>query len=296
MAYLNKTKKSLLYRGGWYILGFFLFYAPFALIQRVLTAVLPVSGSENIHGACFRMGIGGLITGKGLQILTTTGILLLLILISAFIFGPLFCGKLCLAGAVSEYLSRLVPSKLKFDWQKHLNPVPVRYGMLAGFLAAPFFQVSVVCAFCNFSFMERLILSGKSLDMGVLGSAGIITAFLWLIVFGAFAKGGRGFCSYICPVGAVQSLLHFAGSRLGFTMKLRLNPYQCVQCKLCEKECPTGCIRLEDGQLQYEILNCITCGHCKRICPKNAISYKTGKANWGSHKPIEKEAGKLLEV
>ncbi|MDP4145078.1 MAG: 4Fe-4S binding protein [Bacillota bacterium] len=274
------SNKYLLKRSIWYLAGFVMFYAPFALFQKLLISTFGLTGNTDIHGACFRMGIQGLFTGKSLNLLTTSGIIVLLLLVSALLIGPIFCGRFCIAGAFSEYLSRIVPEKFKFNWQKHLDPTPVRYGVLAGFLIGPFFGLSAMCAYCNYSFFQKLTLGITTFDLGVLGSTTILTAFIWLIVLGAFAKGGRGYCSYLCPIGATQSLLHSIGAKLGITYKLRYSPEKCANCNLCVKDCPMGALQSSKNGLKYNIHNCITCHQCEHVCPKKAISYGRGKGNW----------------
>ncbi len=284
---MKASKRYLIIRAAWYLLGFVLIYAPFALIQRLLNGVLNLQGRSDIHGSCFRMVVQGIFTGKGVQILTTSAIISITILILAFFLGPIFCGKFCAAGAVTEYLSRILPDKIKLNWQKHINPTPIRYGVLAGFLLTPALSLSVVCSFCNFSVMEKLVLGGVNLDIGVLGSTTILTVFIWLFVLGIFAKGGRGYCSYLCPIGAVQSLMHYFGSKLPFTYKLKYNKEKCTKCNLCSKDCPTGAIQSAENEIQYNIHTCITCHQCAKVCPKSAISYGRGKSGWSVSKDNE---------
>lgn len=96
---------------------------------------------------------------------------------------------------------------------KIINPTPVKYGILSGFLLTPFLGLSVACSYCNYSLFQRIALGLTTLDIGVLSSTNIVTLFIWIIVLGVFSKGGRGFCSYLCPVGAAQSLVHSIGRR-----------------------------------------------------------------------------------
>ena len=284
---MSESKKYLIKRAISYLLGFVLFYAPFALFQKILVNVFKLTGREDIHGACYRMGITSFLTGKGLALATTTGVIILLLLVTSFFIGPIFCGRFCVAGAIPEYLSRIIPDKLKINWQKNINPTPVRYGMLAGFILAPFLGTSVTCAFCNYSLLQTIILGVTSFDFAVLSSASILVGFFWLIVLGAFAKGGRGYCSYICPVGATQSFIHFIGAKLGFTYKLKYSKEKCVSCKLCVKDCPMGALQIKDDKLDYNIHDCITCNQCKHSCPKGAITFGRGKSGWKEKKNKE---------
>jgi polyferredoxin len=237
------------------------------------------------------MEVQGLFIGKGLSLLTTSGIIILFLIVSSFLIGPFFCGRLCVAGAISEYLSRIIPNKVQINWQKNINPTPIRYGILAGFVLSPILGVSVICAYCNYTLMEKLISGLSSWDLTVLSSTNIITGFIWLILLGAFAKGGRGYCSYFCPVGATQSLIHFAGAKLPFTYKLKYSKKNCVSCNLCVKDCPMGALQRSDNALTYNIHNCITCHQCEHSCPKKAITFGKSDPNWK-----EKECGNIIGV
>lgn len=290
---MKASKKYLLQRAVWYLVGFALLYAPFALLQRLLISVFKVKGSPDSHGACFRMAVQGIFMGKGIDILTTSGIIILLVLGVALIAGPLFCGKLCMAGAIPEYISRAIPDRFKLNWQKHIHPTPVRYGILAGFLITPALGLSVVCAYCNYALMEKFSLGGIKWNLGIMGSTTLITAFIWLVVLGVFAKGGRGYCSYLCPIGAIQSLLHSVRSKVGFTYKLKYSASKCVSCNMCVKDCPMGALQSSEDGLKYNIHTCVTCRQCVQVCPKTAITYGQGKGCWNNSIKESVETAKL---
>lgn len=273
---MNKSKKYLIRRLLGYLFGFVLFYAPISLAQKIIVNVFNIPGSEDIHGACFRMGIGTLFKGPGLNLVTTTGIIVSVVLIAALLIGPVFCGRLCAAGAVSEYLSRIIPKKIQINWQKNIDPMPIRYGVLTGFLILPFWGGSIYCAYCNYSILSKI----TTWQLGALGSTTILTGFIWLIVLGAFAKGGRGYCSYLCPVGAFQSLIHSFGAKLPFTYKIKFSKEKCVSCNLCVKECPMGALQRVGDNLNYNIHGCITCNQCVHTCPKGAITFGQDESGW----------------
>jgi len=290
---MKASKKYLLQRAVWYLVGFALIYAPFALLQRLLISVFNVKGSTDIHGACFRMAVQGIFTGNGINILTASGIIIILVLGVALIAGPLFCGKLCMAGAIPEYISRAIPNRFKLNWQKNIPPTPVRYGILAGFLITPALGLSVVCAYCNYAVMEKLTTGGLNWDLGIISSTTLITAFIWLVVLGAFAKGGRGYCSYLCPIGATQSLLHSVGAKVGFTFKLKFSKSKCISCNKCVNDCPMGALQSSEDGLNYNIHGCITCRQCVHVCPKAAITYGQGEPCWNNNITWKAETDKL---
>lgn len=288
MINIKRSNAFLIKRGVWYLFGIILFYAPFALYEKVLGKLIHNEGSSSdIHSICLRIPLLNLFTGKGIEFMSVVFISVVLFFVLTFLFGAFYCGRLCAAGAFPEYLSRLVPERFKINWYKIINPIPIRYGFLAGYLITPFLAGSIACAFCNLSFLQRLMNGGFWGNFGLLSSTTIITGFLWLFVFGIFTKGGRGYCNFMCPVGAVQGIVQSISSRFGFTFKLRLSKEKCVSCAACVKTCPMGSLKKKDGKISYEILNCITCRQCEATCPKNAISYGTGKPGWEKESPNE---------
>ena len=145
-------------------------------------------GRQDIHGICLRCGLLGITGGIKMDILSIRIVAALLLLASAFLMGPVFCRFLCVTGAMTEYISKLVPDRLKVNWQKYINPVPVKYGILTGFLLTPFLGLSVACAYCNYSLFQRMALGLSELDIGVLSSTNILTLFTWLTYYYIFTK------------------------------------------------------------------------------------------------------------
>ena len=134
-----------------YALGFVLFYAPVALFQRCLFYLLYGSWQpQSIHGLCFRIPIEHILDGIIWRLTPISMLSTLLLLAAAFFLGPVFCGRLCPAGAFTEYLSKLVPSKFQISWHRYTEIAPIRYGMLAGFCLVPFFGGILACSYCNF--------------------------------------------------------------------------------------------------------------------------------------------------
>lgn len=268
-------------RPAGYLLGILLFFAPFAYYQKGLNFLLNSNVAAEIHTFCLRIPLLDLLTGNTPKLLSVAGISLLLLLASAFWIGPFFCSRLCASGALPEYLSKLVPNRVKINWQTTVPPVPIRYGFLIGYLLSPLLAGTIACSLCNYAFLQWLIIAGVQQSPGVLSSTAIITGFLWLVLFGAFAKGGRGFCSYLCPVGAVQSAVHSLGARLGFTYKLRYRQAFCSHCGHCVRICPMGALTQDDPTgLTYTIHNCLTCRQCEAACPCQAITYGRGERGW----------------
>lgn len=257
-----------------YAAGFVLFYAPAALFTRALNYLLYGSWqAQSIHSLCLRIPLEHILDGQLFRYAPVSVISTLLLLVSAFFFGPLFCGRLCPAGAFTEYLAKLVPARLQVNWRSYTEIAPIRYGMLAGFCLVPFFGGILACAYCNFFLFDLLANYYTQGYFISLTSSLLLTSILWVVVFGLFTKGGRGFCNFLCPVGAAQSLVHALGCRLPFVLRMRVNANECIGCGQCAKKCPMQAASVIDGHAVISRHNCICCGVCQRSCPVRAISY-----------------------
>lgn len=275
-----KRIKHHLKRISGYIAGFALFFAPLAIFQRVILLSMGQHYDPAIHTLCFRIPIEHILDGTFFQrgAAAVTGTILLLAV--SFFWGPLFCGKLCPTGALTEYLSRLLPDRMKINWSRYF-PIPsVRYGFLAGFIIAPFWGGYLACSYCNyytFDLIFNFILAGFSII--AFSSSLLLTMLLWLFIFGIFTQGGRGFCNFFCPVGASQNFVYYLGSFVPWHKKIIIDHDKCVNCKLCINHCPMTCMDEQQGKINYSIHHCILCMECRDICPCQAVYYgrKTGR-------------------
>ena len=50
-----------------------------------------------------------------------------------------------------------------------------------------------------------------------------------------------------------------------------VNEEKCVGCELCVKDCPSGCLYIENGKAYTKKGGCLECGHCYSVCPQGAI-------------------------
>lgn len=257
-----------------YILGFGLFYVPFAALQRAIHYLLTGQWREmTIHSLCLRIPTEHILDGKIFHYADVSVISLGVLTAAAFFFGPVFCGRLCPAGALPEYLSRLVPDKFQINWRKHTEIAPLRYGMLAGFCLAPFLDNILACAYCNYFLFDLLANYYFHGYFVSLSSSLIITAIMWLVIFGLFTKGGRGYCNFLCPVGALQNLAHFFGCKVPFVRRMYVDKDKCAGCEKCVEACPMQAITLEGKKADISLHNCIICGQCAHECPAQAIHY-----------------------
>ena len=94
-----------------------------------------------------------------------------------------------------------------------------------------------------------------------------------------------GACVSACPKGIIRLIPYNAKHWVG-CMSTDKGPVTksfcevgCISCKLCEKKCPTGAIKVTDfvAEINYDL--CTGCGECEKACPRKIIwSDKTQEA------------------
>lgn len=271
-------------RGVGYLVGILLFYAPFALLIKVVALLAPSTAPgrsiSDVHTACLRMPIGWLSMPwmwPSLSDNPLSWLPLLLLPLAALLLGPLFCGWLCPAGALPEYLGRLVPDRFKFDFKGRVDIVGLRYGFFIGFLLAPFITASVCCALCNFSHMQSILsaLTGDPTALLYVSTMGVIGMLLWIVVLGMFTVGGRGWCLFLCPAGTLMALLSALGRKLPFSLRVREDAAACTGCGSCSSVCSMRALNMaEESGTRVEHHLCIACLDCVKACPAGALRYR----------------------
>lgn len=175
---------------------------------------------------------------------------LLIFIILALVLGRFLCGYLCPIGTIQE-LAYSIPVK-KFKLDKHKKALMI-FRLLLMFL--------IIIAGLMFSFSVLGLLGPDSFYKLAFATIpfGIFVAFLVVSIFIY-----RPFCRLACPYGALLSL-----SSAKAVFKLRRND-KCINCRKCEKACPTGEAGRDDMKME-----CYICYRCVDSCPVDAIDYGT---------------------
>ncbi len=56
--------------------------------------------------------------------------------------------------------------------------------------------------------------------------------------------------------------------------KLKVKETDCINCAICQKNCPAEVIDMKKNLPQFDLKNCIRCYCCQELCPKRAIYVK----------------------
>jgi len=272
------------------ILAVLVFLPPLAVLPRFF-------GSLSICGSPFCMRM--LLSFEGFSAMSKTlyaGLFLIVtILIISFIAGRFWCSHVCPIGGITEIGSKVVPDKLKINY-KWISAPAVRYSYLAAFMFLPVLGVgSLCCSYCNFSIVSSIFGSTPSPASRVLlAGFGGITDIMLLLMLGIFAVGGRAYCNFLCPVGAIDAVFNWLGSKIKFLKRVRINRLKCNSCNKCVKACPMWAIETrEDNSVRINQLSCIPCKICIEKCQQDAISYQ--KEEYLSEKDLIKSGSLYLE-
>lgn len=164
------------------------------------------------------------ISSPGYSLPMIAAVFLLIPLLFALFFGRVFCAAVCPLGAAQDVVLRKplnVPSWLA----QPLSLIPWIY-LGAAILFASTGTAFIICKYDPFVSFFRL--SGSTLMLAI--GAGMLGISVFI---------GRPYCRFLCPYGALLRLVSpFAKWRITIT------PDKCIQCRLCEKSCPFGEIRI----------------------------------------------------
>lgn len=226
----------------------------------------------------------------GLTLYTPFLLTALIPVIFTLIFGRFFCGWICpatfiyeLNTNVSAWLSRagLKTGNRRFDRR-------IKYLVLATGLVLSAISGSVLVA----GVYPPAIIGREIYYSIALGGFGAGSIFFVCTLLFDLLVARRGFCRYLCPGGALYSLL--GRFRIFRIQRIVEN---CNDCAKCNAICEFGLDPLRDDFGQ----ECNNCTACIAICPTDALTFKvqiSDAANKGAghlSKQYFKNKGKNIE-
>ncbi len=179
------------------------------------------------------------------------------------IFGRFFCGWICPATFLYELNTNLAA------WA-HRAGLPVGNRHFDRRLKYLILLVGLILSAITGSVLVAAIyppaIVGRELYYGIaLGGFGAGSIFFVITLLFDLLVARRGFCRYLCPGGALYSLLgHFRLVRIQRLVKT------CNDCAMCNAVCEFGLDPLHDNFGQ----ECNNCTACIAICPTDALTFE----------------------
>ncbi len=213
--------------------------------------------------------------------LATLSFFFLVTAASTLILGRFFCGWICPLGTLNALFSWLFKAKkrkfkkppLKYKYLLLLILfVAALYGMGLGTILDPLailFRATAIAIHPGANFiaeeLSRFIpdLSSYTLVEPHLFYGALSAGLLLLIILLLNLVEERFWCRYICPYGALLSLLSKKN-----LLRLRIDPEKCTKCGICDAVCPASATPF----LGWKPGECYQCFRCHDMCPEAAIS------------------------
>ena len=233
-------------------------------VQVLFFVLAPGMFSSAFNGVkylCTQLGAMGAIE------ITSFVVVLAGTLLFTVVFGRFFCGYACAFGAAGDVLYLLFTPLRKALKIPSINELPVLNAVLC---QLRWVVLGAICVMCFTGVWSQVndaspwtvfaSLTGGSLEgLSALG-LGLLVA---IAVLQALFE--RSFCRYLCPMGAVFSLMPM----LPFSQFKRFKPSCANNCDRCQKSCPMGIHPDSDSLRSGE---CISCGRCAVVCPLGNVT------------------------
>lgn len=215
-------------------------------------ALCPFGGVETLWAL---LAAGTLIQ----KVAVSSVVLLLIVLVTAVLFGRAFCGYLCPLGALQEFAGKLrglLGMKKRAEVPASVDRYArvLKYVVLAFFTAWTWSAASLVIrpydpwvAWTHITSAE--LLAEFSIGLAILG-----VSIAGSVVYDRF------FCKYACPMGALLGLMKPLA-----IFGIRRNAETCIDCGACDSACSVNVAVATVEQVTSA--ECIACNECVNACP-----------------------------
>jgi MauM/NapG family ferredoxin protein len=237
------------------------------------------------------LGLSAIVAGRAWVPRAIWGLALL---VATALVGRFFCSHVCPLGAILDFLDPLLFRRVtRRPLGADARLRNVKYVVLIVFIAAALAGSSLVYLLDPISLLTRtytlalfppfvglvnVLLDAVRPLAAAAGWVGLATLsyaqpvfYLTLVTAVIFAGilalgrlAPRFWCRYLCPLGALLSLV----SPLG-RLRREVGP-ECPACGACQKTCPMGAATDEGGT---QVAECIQCRTCVAACPKDVITF-----------------------
>ncbi|BCZ44901.1 ferredoxin [Clostridium gelidum] len=183
------------------------------------------------------------------------------VMLLTIVMGRWFCGWLCAFGAYNDliyFISRKV-FKVKFRVNEKVDSILkyVKYVVLIFIIIVSWTMGSNILE--STSPWDAF---GQITDLTTIFSSLLIGLVLLVLITIGAAFIERFFCRYLCPLGAIFSII----SKLSIT-KINKPKADCGKCRACNNNCSMG-LKLYKVNSAHGG-DCINCLKCTEVCPRN---------------------------
>jgi len=192
--------------------------------------------------------------------------MIVLWLVATLVLGRGFCSWGCFYGGWDDGFSRIRKKPLIRNinqiWRWMPFAVLIMVALTAALTLMPTY-CAWICPFKAVTEFEQVTSVESAAKAGI-----FLSLFIGLVVFLPVMTKKRTQCSFLCPLGAVNSL---SNKITPFTVKI--DKEACNECFKCVEVCPLFALTKEDIKEGKVSTFCSKCGKCVDACSKNAIHY-----------------------
>jgi polyferredoxin len=187
-------------------------------------------------------------------------------LVATIVLGRGFCSWGCFYGGWDDGFSRLkkkpVIRRLNDLWKWMPFAVLLMVALTSALALTPTY-CDWICPFKAVTEFEKVTGVETAAKAGI-----FISLFGGLVVVLPILTKKRMQCSYLCPLGAINTL---SNKVTPFTVKI--DRQSCNECYKCVQVCPMFALTNDDVKNGNVSIFCTKCGKCIDACPKQAIHY-----------------------
>lgn len=187
-------------------------------------------------------------------------------LIATVVLGRGFCSWGCFYGGWDDGFSRIrkkpAIKKIGELWKWMPFAVLLMVALTSAVALLPTY-CSWICPFKAVTEFEQIVSVESATKAGI-----FLSLFGGLVIALPVMTKKRTQCSFLCPMGAVNTL-----SNKISPFSIKIDKKVCTECMKCVEVCPMYALTPEDIKAGKVSVFCSKCGKCVDSCSKHAINY-----------------------